>query len=310
MPPRRPPPLPRALFEADGPLGPGSAPLHPDPDTVHPPFVIDAHWFPRQAQYTPLPAVRGQHDGDRVEVRGVVQVQMDATRPSFIDNADQIMTISTYPTIINSTFPHPPSIASEANGAIDILLPFPKPLTEAEWDLVDEAVNALDESWARRPDEAAAAPKQGKGRKIVISGLLPPPFSRPSATLPQSDEFNLHLARLSQLSLHGNVYLKALPPSVVPGHAGQSNWWEHTAEFEGVVRMYVAHAIETFGTHRLLFGAAPAVPHAVTAPQRVPIKNEAWYQLLRKVLADLGLGRDDVADILGANAIGVYSLAR
>jgi hypothetical protein len=63
----------------------------------------------------------------------------------------------------------------------------------------------------------------------------------PSGTLVQSDAYNYHLGRLAELSLHANVFLKALPP-VVDTQAlekqGQSKWWENEKEVERVLRMY------------------------------------------------------------------------
>ena len=64
-----------------------------------------------------------------------------------------------HPTILNLTLATPPSITNIAKGAVEIILPCTRPLNEKEWDLLDEAVNALDGSWAKEGET---------GGKIVI----------------------------------------------------------------------------------------------------------------------------------------------
>jgi hypothetical protein len=193
----------------------------------------------------------------------------------------------------------PPSITNIAKGSVDIIVPCTLPLVETEWDLVDEAVMALDESYASTSGAGGAAQEKlvicewGVGvfqpshflhdivhivpappyplsifqpgdifqktrsatarmllcfhsprlrsradavSYIVTAGLLPPPLTLPPDPLLHSDAYNLHLARLAQLSLHANVYLKALPPVV---DITQGNkWWEDRSELEQVLRMY------------------------------------------------------------------------
>lgn len=85
---------------------------------------------------------------------------------------------SIHPTILNLTLATPPSITNIAKGAVDIIVPCTYPLTEKEWDLLDEAVKALDGTWGREAKEAEgqtdpdpSAPARspvGRGGKIVI----------------------------------------------------------------------------------------------------------------------------------------------
>lgn len=70
------------------------------------------------------------------------------------------------------------------------------------------------------------------------AGVLPPPLTKPSSPLLQSDEYHIHCGRLAQLSLHSDVVLKALPPIVDKRVAGSNAWWEDTKELERVVKMY------------------------------------------------------------------------
>ena len=126
-----------------------------------------------------------------------------------------------------------PDITSTAKGAVDVIVSCTHPLSEKEWDVVDELVNALNggkaEPVAPAQDEVMdRQPSSGQSREIIlcenihlgtrgcslmrwgsrIAGLLPPPLSHASSPLLRSDGYDLHLARLAQLSLHGNVYLK------------------------------------------------------------------------------------------------------
>ena len=68
---------------------------------------------------------------------------------------------SIHPTILNLTLVTPPSITNIAKGAVDIIVPSSQPMTLQEWDLLEEAVNALDGSWG-------APENQSGGGKIVI----------------------------------------------------------------------------------------------------------------------------------------------
>lgn len=78
-----------------------------------------------------------------------------------------------------------------------------------------------------------------------------------------------------------------------------------------------SHAIETFGTHRLIFGSSPALPlsdlehvsHTHTVGElEQPISNGEWYAVLRKCVAELGQGVEEMTGVMGANAAGVYDL--
>lgn len=62
-------------------------------------------------------------------------------------------------------------------------------------------------------------------------------MSKASSPLLQSNEYNLYLARLAQLSLHADVALKALPP-VADSRAVTGDWWKDPKELERVVKMY------------------------------------------------------------------------
>jgi len=68
---------------------------------------------------------------------------------------------SIHPTILNLTLVTPPSITNIAKGAVDIIVPSSQPMTLQEWDLLEEAVNALDGSWGA-PENLSG------GGKIVI----------------------------------------------------------------------------------------------------------------------------------------------
>lgn len=74
-------------------------------------------------------------------------------------------------------------------------------------------------------------------------------------------------------------------------------------------------AIETFGTHRLIFGSAPALPleeltKSVTGAGGLeqPVSSDKWYGILRKAITELGETQEAVDGIFGINAAKVYQL--
>jgi hypothetical protein len=115
-------------------------------------------------------------------------------------------------------------------------------MTLQEWDLLEEAVNALDGSWG-------APENQSGGGKIVIcastiyaeieslhiAGILPPPLTKQPAGLPRDELYELHVTRLTRLSLHRNVYLKVLPPVV---ESKIESWYDNKKELDTVIKMY------------------------------------------------------------------------
>lgn len=54
--------------------------------------------------------------------------------------------ISIHPTVLNFSIPSAPSMTNIVKSAIDLIVPSTTPLTEKEWDQLDEAVRALDDS--------------------------------------------------------------------------------------------------------------------------------------------------------------------
>ncbi|WVQ76734.1 hypothetical protein IAR50_006408 [Cryptococcus sp. DSM 104548] len=310
MAPKRPPPLPKSLFVGKGPLAPGSAPLPPSPKTIHPDFIIDSHSFVTSHEPTSDPIYQGLNaEYPRPPVKHAVQVKMNVSA----EPAQSVLGVkpfSIHPTILNLGLATPPSVTNIAKGAVDIIVPSTAPLTEKDWDLLDEAVDALDGCWGHKEEG-----KEPRGR-IVISGLLLPPLTTPSSALIHSEAYNLHLARLASLSLYSNVYLKALPPVVDAAllkKDGGTAWWTERNELERVMRMYIAHAIETFGTHRIIFGSSSALPlydlervsHVVTELEQ-PIRSGEWYSVLRKCVTELGEGLEETTGIFGENAKAVY----
>ncbi|XAO24733.1 hypothetical protein I312_103539 [Cryptococcus bacillisporus CA1280] len=312
MPPKRPPTLPRSLFIGQGPLAPGNAPLPLSPTRIHPDYIVDSHSFVTSSEHTPDPIYHGlAEEYPRPPVRNAVQVKMNISA----EPTQAILGVkpfSIHPTVLNLGLATPPSVTNIAKGAVDIIVPSTVPLTEKDWDLLDEAVIALEGCWAHGEE---GKPKPGK---IVISGLLVPPLTKPSSALIHSESYNLHLARLASLSLHANVFLKVLPPvAEVFGTGPDEKWWMDRKELERVLRMYASHAIEMFGTHRLIFGSSPALPlsdlehvsHTHTVGElEQPISNGEWYAVLRKCVAELGQGVEEMTGVMGANAAGVYDL--
>lgn len=143
---------------------------------------MDAHSFPIAGSsneiYDSLPA-----SYPRPKVKGVVQVKMDVSAgpapsvqyvpllPSLFGDTPKLTfsglkPFSIHPTILNLTLVTPPSITNIAKGAVDIIIPSTQPMTEREWDLLEEAVNALDGSWG------APESSKGGGRIVICAQFL------------------------------------------------------------------------------------------------------------------------------------------
>ena len=75
--------------------------------------------------------------------------------------------------------------------------------------------------------------------------------------------------------------------------------------------LIVSPAIETFGAHRLIFGASPALPLSELAKGKTieqPISVGEWYAVLRRCLAEMGEGEPAMSEVMGGNAMKVYGL--
>ena len=69
----------------------------------------------------------------------------------------------------------------------------------------------------------------------VIAGILPPPLTKQPAGLPRDELYELHVTRLTRLSLHRNVFLKVLPPVV---ESKVDSWYDNKKELDTVIKMY------------------------------------------------------------------------
>lgn len=85
------------------------------------------------------------------------------TRPCRIHTKHSgVKPFAIHPTVLNLTLATPPSVTNIAKGAVDIIVPSTMPLAEKDWDLLDEAVIALEGCWGHGEE---GKPKPGK---IVI----------------------------------------------------------------------------------------------------------------------------------------------
>lgn len=82
---------------------------------------------------------------------------------------------SIHPTVLNLGLATPPSVTNIAKGAVDIIVPSTVPLIEKDWDLLDEAVIALEGCWGHGEE---GNPKPGK---IVICESSPKTENHPAS---------------------------------------------------------------------------------------------------------------------------------
>ncbi|EIW68676.1 hypothetical protein TREMEDRAFT_69133 [Tremella mesenterica DSM 1558] len=310
MTPKRPPTLSPLLFVNQGPLAPGSAPLPPSPSSVHPEYVLDGHWIPACKTDGTDPLFEYlENTLPKPPLESIVQVQLDPSETP-ITSIPRVQPIMIQPTVLDFASASTPSIDTSKDAPVDIIVPLCRPMSERKWDVLDDVVSRLN----GRSEEAPAGEIQDglsppKTVKVALSGLMPPPLTLPSAQLVNSPEFQLHASRLANLSLHANVYLKLLPPVVEVGNS----LIEDRKEVADVVTLYLSHAIETFGTHRLLFGSDHCLPLDVLRARAQysneitsPVKQGEWYAILRKCIAELGEDKFAMSAIMGSTASGLY----
>lgn len=85
---------------------------------------------------------------------------------------------------------------------------------------------------------ASGLVQQRAPANVPAAGILPPPLSKVSGSLPRDEGYQTFLARIANLSLNAHVYLKALPPVVASTSAAEGHsWWTDDKELSSVVKM-------------------------------------------------------------------------
>ncbi|KAF9653998.1 hypothetical protein BDM02DRAFT_3107195 [Thelephora ganbajun] len=176
---------------------------------------------------------------------------------------------------------------------------------------VDVQFTTDDKSYDSLEESLSAASKDANPNSaIVISNVLPPvdDLSLPLVKLLTHPTYQAYQAHTASLSLIPNTYIKFLPPNwreptpptpapvggVKPEDSFEKKEWKRR------IKMYVGPALEAFGDQRIIFGTSPS-PESYT---KSAVGD--WYELVKELLAELGIEQEGVDAIFGGNAQKVY----
>ncbi|THH33232.1 hypothetical protein EUX98_g1009 [Antrodiella citrinella] len=319
-------------------------PLPPDPSTIHPTNVIDAHviapsgdlsdWFAQVDE-----ALKGKIGGAVLSLHGA--------EPSAID--DLLAKVATSQTPIHAVLvpfsledgipANPPKYLSDAtrNPLIVLSASFTKntpAVAEAlKWALdngfsvdIDVQTNlkdseseweALEELFGKAmPHETEDAPKP-KG-KVVLTNLLPPPddLHLPIVKLLTHSTYQAYQSHCAALSLYSNVYVKFIPPSwgspTPPTPAPTVTETPAESEYEirdtNEKREWKRRIKMYIGPCLEAFGYSRIIYGSSPSPFSHSKSNAAdWYELARESFAELGTEQEGVDAVFYGNAKLVYS---
>ncbi|KDQ53593.1 hypothetical protein JAAARDRAFT_39282 [Jaapia argillacea MUCL 33604] len=308
-------------------------PLPPSPSTVHPESVVDADVVLDKGDDD---LTRWKNEisgalGDQSNLAGLVVSLKDVEESQIQKTIERLESLQLEAPLLSVIVPFslnsfastsPPSyLLPSASSKIPIALSttlVSSPITTTgieavEWALVNDRVLDLhihcdlvsgETGWEAVEDLLTkAAAKQDVSSErgtLVLSNVLPPPhdLSLPLVKLLTHSTYRAYQSRTASISLHPNLYMKYLPPS-----------WDRTAiagddaarllEWKRRVKMYLGHAVEAFGTDRIIFGSSPSDS---TTPSGV----SEWYELARESLTELGIDQEGIDAVFGGNALKVY----
>jgi len=175
---------------------------------------------------------------------------------------------------------------------------------DVQFSTDDKSYDSLEESLSTASKDAD--PKSA----VVISNVLPPvdDLSLPLVKLLTHSTYRAYQAHTASLSLIPNTYIKFLPPNwqeptpptpapiggVKPEDSSEKKEWKRR------IKMYVGPALEAFGDQRIIFGTSPS-PESYA---KSAVGD--WYELVKELLAELGIEQEGVDAIFGGNAKKVY----
>jgi hypothetical protein len=132
--------------------------------------------------------------------------------------------------------------------------------------------------------------------------------------LPHQPFFQTYVRQLSALALVPGVCLKFLPPTILKGEGDGAGWWEDEESFISVLKQYLIPALDSFGSHRILFGSSPSPlafesTSTLTLTPSVPNAGRDWYPLVLKLMTSLKLDKESVGEIMAVTGGRVYGLS-
>lgn len=176
---------------------------------------------------------------------------------------------------------------------------------------VDVQFTADDNGYDSLEESLTVASKDANPESaIVISNVLPPvdDMSLPLVKLLTHPTYRAYQDHAASLSLIPNTYVKFIPPNwheptpptpapiggVKPEDSSEKKEWKRR------IKMYVGPALEAFGDQRIIFGSSPS-PESYA---KSAVGD--WYELVKELLAELGIEQEGVNAIFGGNAKRVY----
>lgn len=320
---KAPPKLPLSLFSPP-PSGASSGfPQQPDPSTVHPKEVVDAHVAAPGGDLSRWSQHASEAFGNKTV--GVV-VSLAGTDPSEISQAiEGLRSRTSEPPVLAILVPFsldegaPSDLpeylqAPSASGPSIVLSTVytrytPKSVEALQWALEKGFVVDINIETNLRAGEGAwedleeflvkAIPESHKG-KIILSNILPPPddLSLPIVKLLTHPTYQQYQTQTAALSLYANISIKFTPPAWAQDGGAEAF---DKKEWKKRVKMYIGPAAEAFGCERILFGSSPS------PSSRAPVTAGDWYELARGAFAEMGFEQQGLDAIFAENARRVYT---
>lgn len=321
--------------------------MPPDPRTIHPEKVIDAHVITPSGDLSNWhaqvdEALKGKiggavlslHGADPSAVEGLLakvstsqtpihavlvpfslEDGVPANPPAYLSNPEQKPLV-----VLSASFTkNTPAVAEALKWAldkgfsVDIDVQTNLKDSETEWDALEELFGKA------MPHEAEDPSPKPKG-KVVLTNLLPPPddLHLPIVKLLTHSTYQAYQSHCAALSLYSNVYVKFIPPSwgspTPPTPAPTTT--EIPTEIESPIDIRDTNEKKEWkrrikmyiGPCLEAFGYSRILYGSSPSPFSHTKSNAAdWYELARESFAELGTEQEGVDAVFYGNAKLVYS---
>ncbi|TCD60938.1 hypothetical protein EIP91_009272 [Steccherinum ochraceum] len=324
-------------------------PLPPDPNTIHPNSVIDAHVITPSGNLSNWhaeidEALKGRLGGAVLSLHGATPGEVESViskasasetpilallvpfsldegaptdPPAYLANPGQKPQI-----VLSSTFTTNTPAAAEAlkwaldkGFSIDIDVQSNLKDNDSEWE-------ALEDLFAKAmPHESDSSVPRPKG-KVILSNILPPPddLHLPIVKLLTHPTYQAYQSHCAALSLYSNVFVKFIPPS----------WGSPTPPTPAPTAQMAISPVDSpidprdtqdkkewkrrikmyIGPSLEAFGYARIIYGSSPSPFTRTKSNAAdWYELARESFAELGTEQEGVDAVFYGNAQLVYGSA-
>ncbi|CED83254.1 hypothetical protein [Phaffia rhodozyma] len=337
MPPRsRPPKLSLSMFSSSSTSTSASAQEQQPKGSK---LTIDGHVdLDRQSQRQAPSSFGGRKFGGFI---GITRNESREQPTTIVSSSPQLRTVPIHSIPYSST-----SSVDVSSSPLEFEITASE-LTESIWEEIDKVLDNVvlvsrelsfkSESSGQEEAKDVDGVKSSSGSTtVVLSNLLPPPLPAkisPSMLVHQPF-YQEYTRQITALALIPGLVLKFLPPSIIleeyQSSSGKRPWWEDEDSVASVLSAYLVPALDSFGSHRIIFGSSPSPlassdPFPALTPQTtsldqttptstlrskvlVPESEKNWHEIVLKVFAKLKLDPVSAGEIMGETARRVYGL--